>query len=158
MAGTLLLLKQAGYETHYMNVANGNCGSTDFTSTKAKNIRRKEGQAAARILGAAYHESLTNDLEIFYDLTLLRSLAAVIRDVKPTIVLTHPPQDYMEDHTNTCRLAVSAAFTRGMPNFETAPSRRPADYETTIYHSMPHGLRDQLRRQIIPGLYVNTTS
>ena len=29
MAGTLLLLKRAGYEIHYMNVANGNCGSVD---------------------------------------------------------------------------------------------------------------------------------
>ena len=35
---------------------------------------------------------------------LMRALTAVIREVRPTIVLTHPPQDYMEDHTNTCRL------------------------------------------------------
>ena len=27
MAGTLLLLKQAGYEIHYLNLASGNCGS-----------------------------------------------------------------------------------------------------------------------------------
>jgi LmbE family N-acetylglucosaminyl deacetylase len=64
----------------------------------------------------------------------------------------------MEDHTNTSRLAVSAAFTRGMPNFKTLPSRSAADYETTVYHAMPHGLRDQLRRRITAGLYVNTAS
>src|SRR5262249_16194748 len=68
------------------------------------------------------------------------------------------PQDYMEDHTNTCRLAVSAAFTRGMPNFKTTPARPAADYEVTVYHAMPHGLCDSLRRRIIPGAFVNTAA
>jgi len=158
MAGTLLLLKQAGYKIHYMNVANGNCGSVDHSSSKAITVRRKEGQSAARILGATYHESLTNDVEILYDLKLLRRLAAVIREVKPRIVLTHSPRDYMEDHTSTCRLVVTAAFARGMPNFKTSPPRPALDHETTVYHGMPHGLRDQLRRRIVAGLYVNTAS
>ena len=158
MAGTLLLLKAEGYEIHYMNVASGNCGSTEYSSTMARKVRKAEGKAAAKILGAEFHPSLTDDLEIMYSVALLRRLAAVIRDVKPGIVLTHSPQDYMEDHTNTSRLAVSAAFTRGMPNFKTIPGRRVEDYETTVYHAMPHGLRDQLRRRIAPGLYVNTAS
>src|ERR1051325_8844623 len=158
MGGTLLLLKQAGYAIHYMNVANGNCGSVDYNSKQAIAVRRKEGQAAARVLGATYHESLCNDVEITYDLRLLRRLGAVVREVRPTIVLTHSPQDYMEDHTMTCRLVVTAAFTRGMPNFKTIPSRTAADYETTVYHGMPHGLCDQLRRRIVAGLYVNTAS
>jgi N-acetylglucosamine malate deacetylase 1 len=64
----------------------------------------------------------------------------------------------MEDHMNTSRLVVSAAFTRGMPNFKTAPPRPTADYETTIYHGMPVGLCDPLRRRIIPGAFVNTTA
>ena len=113
---------------------------------------------AAKILGAYFHASITDDLEILYTLELLRKLAAIIREVKPAVVLTHPPQDYMEDHTNTCRLAVSAAFTRGMPNFKTNPSCPTADYETTIYHAMPHGLRDSLRRRVVPGAYVNISS
>jgi LmbE family N-acetylglucosaminyl deacetylase len=158
MAGTLSLLKRSGYEIHYMNVASGNCGSTEYSSAKARTVRKAEAQAAAKILGAEFHPSLTDDLEILYSLDLLRRLAAVIREVKPGIVLTHSPQDYMEDHTNTCRLAVSAAFTRGMPNFKSIPARTAADYETTVYHAMPHGLRDQLRRRIVAGLYVNTAS
>jgi LmbE family N-acetylglucosaminyl deacetylase len=64
----------------------------------------------------------------------------------------------MEDHTNTSRLAVSAAFTRGMPNFKTVPLRPTADYDTTVYHALPHGFRDQLQRRLIPGAFVNTTS
>jgi len=158
MAGTLLLLRRAGYEIHYLNVASGNCGSLEHNSARARVVRAREGRAAAKILDARFHPSLTDDLEILYTLPLLRKLAAIIREVKPQVVLTHSPQDYMEDHTMTCRLAVTAAFTRGMPNFKSAPARPVADYPTTLYHAMPHGLRDQLRRRIIPGVFVNTVS
>jgi len=53
---------------------------------------------------------------------------------------------------------VTAAFTRGMPNFRTAPQRPAAEYDVALYHAMPHGLCDQLRRRLIPGAFVNTTS
>ena len=158
MAGTLLLLKQAGYETHYMSVANGNCGSTQYSAAALRDIRNTEARAAAKLLGATFHPSVTNDLEIFYSLELLQAVAAVVREVKPTIVLTHSPQDYMEDHMNASRLAVTAAFARGMPNFKTRPAREAAEYEATVYHAMPHGLSDGLRRRVVPGAYVDTTS
>jgi LmbE family N-acetylglucosaminyl deacetylase len=109
------------------------------------------------VLGAHWHPSLVNDLEILYELKTLRRLAAGLRDVRPTIVLTQSPEDYMEDHTNTCRLAVTAAFSLGMVNFRTVPSRPAIDAEVTLYHALPHGLRDGLRRSIIPGAFVNTT-
>jgi LmbE family N-acetylglucosaminyl deacetylase len=158
MAGTLLLLKQAGCETHYLNVANGSCGSVQYDSKTLIKLRAAEARAAARVLGAQFHASLTNDMEVFYDLKTLRRLAAVIREVKPSIVLTHSPHDYMEDHTNTCRLAVTAAFTHGMPNFKTIPARRAYEGDVTVYHGMPHGFQDGLRRSVFPGVFVNTTS
>ena len=158
MAGTLLMLKQKGYQIHYLTLANGNCGSAEYNAAMTSSIRNTEARTAAKILGAHFHPSITNDLQIIYSLELLRALAAVIREVKPRIVLTHSPQDYMEDHMNTSRLAVSAAFTRGMPNFKTVPPRPTADYDMTIYHAMTNGLCDQLRRRIIPGAFVNTTA
>lgn len=158
MAGTLLLLRRAGWETHTMTVASGNCGSSRYGSARLRAIRRKESQRAAEILGADWHPSLTDDLEIVYDLKLLRRLAAVVRDVRPSVVLTHPSEDYMEDHTCTCRLVVTAAFARGMPNFRCVPPRRHVEGDVTVYHCMPHGLRDPLRRPVVPELFVDTTS
>lgn len=158
MAGTLLQLKKAGYETHYLNIAGGNCGSSEYNGSTIRSIRNTEARAAAKILGAEFHPSLTDDLEILYNLELLRALAAIIREVHPSIILTHSPEDYMEDHTNACRLAVNAAFARGMPNFKTSPARAAVDTEVTVYHAMPNGLRDPLRRVIIPGSFVNTTA
>jgi LmbE family N-acetylglucosaminyl deacetylase len=158
MAGTLLLLRNSGYEIHYLNVATGNCGSAEYNAATTRSIRNTEARTAAKILGAHFHPSFTDDLEIIYSLELLRALAAILREIKPRIVLTHSPHDYMEDHMNTCRLAVTAAFARGMPNFRTSPARPAADYETTLYHAMPHGLRDGLRRRIIPGAFANTAA
>jgi LmbE family N-acetylglucosaminyl deacetylase len=158
MAGTLVLLKRSGWQTHYLNIGNGCCGSVQHDARKTRKIRRAEARRAAKVLGAEFHESLRNDLEILYELKLLRRLASVIREVKPAIILTHAPMDYMEDHTNTSRLVVTAAFTHAMPNFQSTPPRPVAEYDTTVYHAMPHGLRDPLRRLVTPGAFVNTAS
>lgn len=157
MGGTLMMLGRAGWELHYMNLSAGNCGSAQFDSATTAQKRRTEAQTAAKILGATWHPPLCNDLEIFYEIETLRKLASVIRKVRPNIVLTHSPEDYMEDHMETCRLAVTAAFSKGMPNFKVTPARKPTDQDITVYHAMPHGLRDPLRRRIAPGSFVNTT-
>lgn len=158
MAGTLLLLRQAGWETHYFNLASGNCGTQQYSAARTRVIRRREARNAARLLGAHWHPELTDDLEIFYEDRLLRRVAAVIREVRPAVILTHSLQDYMEDHSNTCRLAVSAAFARGMPNYRTAPRRAPVSGDVTVYHAMPHGLQDGQRERIFPSAFVDTTS
>ncbi len=157
MAGTLLLLKQAGWNIHYLNVANGDLGSLTLTGTQTARVRRREARAAARLLGATWHQPVCRDLQVFYDDRTLRKVCAVVREVRPSIILTHSPQDYMEDHMNASRLAVTAAFARGAKNYRTTPSR-PADLTpVTIYHASPHGLRDQLRRLIEPDAFVDTT-
>jgi LmbE family N-acetylglucosaminyl deacetylase len=158
MAGTLLLLKEAGYETHYMNISSGNCGSTDHDAPTIRAMRLKEAREAANILGAHFHAPFSNDMEIMYDLDTLRRVSAIFREVKPNILLTHGAADYMEDHTNTCRLAVSAAFSRSMRNFTTTPPVPADDYDVTIYHALPYSLTDNLRRVIVPGAFVNTAS
>ena len=158
MAGTLLLLGGAGYELHYMTIANGCCGSTEHDAATTAAIREREARDAARSLGATFHPTLTDDLAIFYDRPTLARLAAVMRDVAPEILLVHSPVDYMEDHMNACRLAVTAAFARGMPNFPTEPPRPAVDRPVTIYHAQPHGNRDPLGQPVRPSLFVDVTS
>ncbi len=158
-AGTLLLLKQAGFDIHYFNLSTGSCGSVEMGPDETRRVRLAEAQAAAGILGAYFHPPIRDDLEIFYDLPTLRQVAGVVRQVKPSIILTHPPQDYMEDHTNTCRLAVTAGFTHGMPNFVTdPPSGDVYPEDVFIYHSVPHGLCDPLRVPAPVESFVDTSS
>lgn len=158
MAGTMMLLGEEGYELHYMNIANGSCGSTEQDAETTVGIRRDEARAAAQHIGATFHESLTNDLEIFYDRPTLMRLASIMRGVAPEILLIHSPQDYMEDHMSACRLAVTAAFSRGMPNFAVEPSRPPVGQDVTIYHAQPHRNCDGLGRPVEPDFFVDVTS
>lgn len=158
MAGTLLRLRDAGYAIHYWNLANGCCGTTQYDPATIAEMRRAEGMAAAAAMGATFHESICDDLGIFYDQPTLAKVAAVIREVAPTVILTHSPTDYMEDHTNACRLAVTAAFTRGMPNFATAPPRQPVSNRVTVYHAQPYSHRDPLGHFVEPQSMVDVTS
>ena len=158
MGGTLLLLKQDGWETHYLNVSSGNCGSQKMNAEETAQVRGDEAQRAAELLGATWHPGFSNDLEILYDVSHLRKLAAILHEVAPDVVLTHSPQDYMEDHENVSRLAVTAAFTHSMPNFETDPPTEPPFKEVSIYHAMPYGLRDNLRKKVDAGLFVDVAS
>lgn len=157
-AGTLLLLKDRGFDIHYLTVASGNCGSMVMDPATTRQVRRMESEDAAKLLGATWHPPLCDDMEIIYGLGLLRRLSAVVRAVNPSIVLTHSPQDYMEDHMTTSRLAVSAAFVKKVPNFGTDPPSGPATGDVVIYHGMPHGLCDQLRQPVAPGALVDTSS
>ncbi|MBN1642903.1 MAG: PIG-L family deacetylase [Anaerolineae bacterium] len=157
MSGTLILLGRAGYELHYMTIANGSCGSERLDAETIVRIRREESRAAAALVGAVYHESLVDDLEILYDLGTLRRVASVLRTVAPEIVLTHWPDEYMEDHSNTSRLVCTAAFARGMRNFRTDPAQSTTGQAVTIYHALPYGLHEPLGQLVHPEMYVDVT-
>ena len=155
MAGTFILLGRAGCELHYMNVANGSCGSAVMDAETTVRVRTQEARHAALRLGAVFHPPVAVDVEVFYDKPLLARVASVIREVAPDILLVPSPFDYMEDHTNTCRLAVMGAFCRGMPNFPVTPSRPPVDRPITVYHAQPHGHRDALNRFCEPDFFID---
>jgi len=155
MAGTLILLKKAGYDIHYMNVANGSCGSAILSRAEAIRVRAAEARAAADSINARFHASLVPDINVLYEKSTLAKLAAVMRKVNPQILLVPSPNDYMEDHMNTCRLAVTAAFCMDMQNFPTQPPTKAVRPDCTIYHALPYGLHDGLRRRVWAGQYVD---
>jgi LmbE family N-acetylglucosaminyl deacetylase len=157
MSGTLMLLRDADFEIHYMNVADGYLGTSTLDPASIVAKRRGEAMTAAESIGAIYHESICSDLAIFYDEPTLARLSSVMREVAPDIVLTHSPVDYMEDHTNTCRLAVTATFARGMPNFPVYPARAAISNKVTLYHAQPYSNLDPLRRTVSPDLFVDVS-
>jgi LmbE family N-acetylglucosaminyl deacetylase len=157
MAGTLLLLKAAGATLHCWNLSSGDCGSTIASREEVIATRRVEARTSAELAGAVLHPPLFDDFRIFYDEASLRRVAAVVRSIRPSIILTHSPEDYMEDHQNTARLVATAAFSRASPNFPTDPPQPAYSSPVALYHAMPHGLRDALRRPVVPDIFVNIT-
>lgn len=157
-AGTLWLLKNQGWQVHYCNLANGCCGSTVMDRKTTAEARLIESQNAAALLDATFYPPICDDLDIFYNASNLAKIAAIVRQAKPSIVLTHSPIDYMEDHMQTCRLAVSAAFAKGVPNYETDPATASYDGEIAIYHAQPHGNRTPMGEPVLPRLVVDIDS
>ena len=157
MAGTLLLLREAGWDIHYFNLSTGNMGSTVMSAAETARVRRREAKAAAKAIGAKWHAPICDDIQIFYADENIRRICAVVREARPSVVLTHALADYMEDHMICARLAVTATFARGIPNYRSKPQCKPALEPVTIYHAMPHGQCTPMREPVRPELYVNTT-
>jgi len=155
MAGTLIRLGQSGWKLHYLNVGSGSCGTATEPVRVIVQKRRKEAREACAVIGAEWHGGFCHDLEIVYAPGLIRKILAVVRKTRPRIMLVPSPQDYMEDHSITARLAVTAAFARGMLNFPSVPPLPPADFPVTIYHALPYGLRGPLREPIQPDLFID---
>ncbi|MEK7474680.1 MAG: PIG-L family deacetylase [Candidatus Coatesbacteria bacterium] len=158
MAGTLILLGKAGYELHCLVVGNGSCGTATLSADEIAAVRLKETRAAAGVIGAAHHGPFAPDIAIFYEPGILAKVGSVIRDVAPEIVLTHGPDEYMEDHQNTCRLAITGAFCRGMRNFPVDPPFPPVEGPVAVYHALPLGLKGPLNRPVAPDFLVDVSS
>lgn len=157
MAGTLMQLVARGWQAHYFNIANGCCGSMTMEPGECARTRLGEAQDAAAALPATFYAPLCNDMEIFYTTPLLAGVASVIRRAAPSIILTHSLEDYMEDHQNAARLAVSGAFVRGVPNYKCEPVGECYFDDVAIYHAQPHGNRSPMGDVIRPGLCVDVT-
>lgn len=157
-AGTLLLLKEKGWKIHMWNLANGSAGSKSLPAEAIAQKRWEEAQASAQILGATMHPPLFSDLNIFYDAKSLAQVSSVVRSVNPSIILTHPPSDYMEDHENTCRLLVTAAIAKGIPNYPVIPPCESNDDPVALYHAPPLRCRTGMNEEVFPTLFVNIES
>lgn len=153
-AGTLLRLKDIGWQVHYCNLANGCCGSTTTDRIETAAIRRSESERSAKLLGATYYPPIYDDLSIFYNADSLAKVASIVRQAKPAIVLTHAAVDYMEDHMETCRLAVSATFAKGVRNFASTPEHASFEGDVAIYHAQPHGNRTPMNDIVRPGVAI----
>ncbi len=155
MAGAMLQLGKRGWDLHYINLCDGSRGSTTMNRKVCAATRLQEAKLACEVLDAKFYPPIYSDMEAAYTTENLKKVTAVVRQAKPSIVLTHSPSDYMEDHEVACRLAVSAAFSHGMPNLESDP---PADVfmePVTVYHAQPIGNTTPLGEPVTPQFYVD---
>ncbi len=155
MAGTLTLLAQRGFQPHMMNVSRSNLDSNELSQDEVVRMRLREARHAAQVIEAVYHEPIADDLLILYEERLLRKVLAVIREIRPMIVLLPSLSDYMEDHTNTARLTVTACFSRAMQHFASDPPRDATFQDIYLYHAQPHLNRDAMRNFVVPEWFVH---
>lgn len=156
-AGTLIrLVREKGWIAHIASMTPGDCGSAELSAEQIAAVRRKEGAAAAELLGAHYHCLEERDLRITYTEGPLAKVVSLVRKVKPRILLTHFPNDYMLDHEMTSSLTRAAAFAAAVPNFPA--EGKHLEHIPHLYYCDPIEGKDLLGRVIDPGRRIDISN
>jgi LmbE family N-acetylglucosaminyl deacetylase len=118
-AGTLALLSASGWNTEIATMTPGDCGSATLSREEISALRKREAAASAALLNGNYSCMDCDDVFIAYDRPTLVKVIRLIRHVRPRIVITMSPVDYMVDHEVTSALVRTACFSAGMKNIDT---------------------------------------
>ena len=155
-AGTLALLAQKGWEIHIATMTPGDCGTVQYSRDEISRIRRAEAAKAAGILDGIYHCLECDDIFILYDRPSLLKAIELFRKVKPAIVFTTSPSDYMVDHEMASKIAQTACFACGVVNVET-PGAEPFEPIPHLYYMDPADQKDKFGTGIKAGTIVDIT-
>jgi LmbE family N-acetylglucosaminyl deacetylase len=156
-AGTLLLLRKRGWQIHLATMTAGDLGSATLSPKRISAVRRKEAANSAKLLGAGYTCLGFKDLSIVYDVPGKRRVSALLRKIRPDLLITHNPTDYMADHEETSRLAREGAFAAAVPNWRCGTSAKALDHLPTILYADPIDLSDIMGRRQDSALVVDIT-
>ncbi len=159
-AGALVRLsREHGWQVHVASMTPGDCGSVEQGAEEIALIRRQEGARAAALVGGTYHCLEERDLLLFYHERPLERITRLLRALRPRIVLTHSPADYMVDHETTSTLARAAAFGAPIPNFFAGHGHPPpmAHIPHLYYCDAIEGM-DALGRPVEPAFRIDISA
>lgn len=158
-AGLLILLKRAGWDVHLATMTPGDLGSMVHSSEEISRIRKAEAAAAAALLDASYTCFEFRDLTVVYGEETKRPASALLRKVRPDLLVTLSPFDYMEDHTETARIAREAAFASTIPNWKvTLPDGTEpeiCDHLPAVLYADPVDNVNHFGERVSPGYVVD---
>ncbi len=159
-AGTLIrLAREHGWQVHIATMTPGDCGSAEHGPEEISRIRRAEGAAAAAVIGAQYHCLEERDLLVFFQERPLERVTRLLRAVRPRVVLTHSPSDYMLDHEMTSTLVRAATFAAPIPNFlRDRGHAAPLAYIPRLYYCDPIEGKDPLGREVPPSFVIDISA
>ncbi len=155
-AGTLSLFRKTGWEVHIATMAPGDKGTAEYNREEISTIRRAEAARAAQVIDAVYHCLEMEDVYILYDRDSINRTTALIRKIRPSVVFTASPNDYMIDHELTGMIVQTACFATGIKNMEVeATPYEPVPY---LYYCDPMEGKDIFGKAVIPSMYVDISS
>ena len=154
-AGTLSLLKKAGWEIHIATMTPGDKGSAELTREEISRIRKTEGVASAGLLDGTYHCLEFDDVYVMYDRESINRTTELIRRVQPALVITASPNDYMVDHETAARIVQTACFSAGIKNMEAG--EEPFEHVPHLYYADPLDVKDIFGHPVVPSMYADIT-
>lgn len=142
--GTIARAVRDGLRVGMIDLTRGEMGTRGTPAT-----RKREAQAAARVLGASFRDQLDfgdGNLRTGRDEEL--EIIRIVRATRPRLLFAPYPEDRHPDHTRTGRLITDAWFYAGLRQLQTdAPAHRP---QTVIYYLQNYQFR--------PSFVVDTTA
>ena len=158
--GTLAHLAALGHRVVMVTMTPGDCGSDELGAEEASAVRRREAAASAARIGAEYYCAEFRDLAVFSDDVSRRRVTEVLRQVRPDLIITASPVDYMADHEAASQLVRDACFAAPVPNYATglpgaAPPIRAIPH---LYFADSLGSVDRDLRPIVPDFYVDVSA
>jgi LmbE family N-acetylglucosaminyl deacetylase len=156
-AGTIIrLVREHAWRAHIATMTPGDCGSAEWGPEEISRLRRQEAAAAAAVIGAPYHCLEERDLLISYNERALERTVRLMREVRPRMVLTHSPADYMLDHEMTSTLVRAAAFAAPIPNFlHDRGLPPPTERIPHLYYGDAIEGKDLLGRPVLPAFCID---
>lgn len=132
-AGTLLRCAERGDNVTVCHVANGNMGHMVIMPEELGPMRIAEAKKSGDIAG--FNVITCNVGDLLVDESSKEQhdmLVKVIRDAKPDFIITHAPNDYMNDHVAVSKLVFKASFAASVPHYE--PALGEATAVTPVYY------------------------
>src|SRR4051812_33382149 len=123
MGGTLVREAAAGRRIALVDLTRGESGSRGTPE-----VRAKEAEAAARILGVTHRESLgLPDSALERSVEQRDAIVAALRRLRPAIVITQHWEQRHPDHAMASHLVYDACFMAGLRNYrpDLGPAFRP---------------------------------
>jgi bacillithiol biosynthesis deacetylase BshB1 len=147
-AGTLLKHIAAGYTVGVIDMTQGELGTRG-----SGELRLKEAEAAAKILGLQFRENLGME-DGFFRNTLENQFKIIekIREYRPKIVICNAVSDRHPDHGRAAQLISESCFYSGLSKIETAYNKevQQAYRPQAVYHYIQD-------RQLKPDFVVDIT-
>ncbi len=135
-AGTLRKYAEEGHKTFISVICRGNAGTLDASAEEIVKIRAKEAKKAADIIGAELIMLDFGDAELFYNKEALAVFIDLVRQVKPDVIITHPPEEknWHNDHLLTCRLMMDASLWATHHNLRMELKYPPTEVTPSLFY------------------------
>lgn len=118
--GTLAKYSAEGHKVFMCVVSSGNVGHRIILPEELIEIRKNEALESGKLIGAEV--ILLGEYDLFVrsdNMKTREKIVDVIRYSKPDIIITHSPNDYMDDHEETSKLVYEASMAASVPHYYT---------------------------------------
>ena len=134
VGGSMLLMVDAGLKVGVVDVTRGEMGTRG-----TREDRDAETRAASELLGLSARENLDlPDGRVRVSVEARETLARILRQYAPDLVIAHHWNDHHPDHAATGRLAREAWYLSGLKRLAEIDGGPPARRPRRLLHFMSH--------------------